>query len=254
MFRVRLMRVTARTAPGQFFVRGFASLPPHELIRFPALSPTMTSGKLSTWKKQEGDEISVGDVLLTVQTDKAENDYEVQDDGYLAKILVPEDTDDVKVGTVIGVMVRNLLHLPITFATRNVTLQVEDEGDISAFKDFEPPKEEESSAPAPSPEPAPAPSPAPAPEPSPAPAPAPAPKAAPAPAPTSSASPAPASASSSSDVSAAQAQAVQEEEDPAFQARWSAPGLASFVRKAKSYEEQFGSTLMDNFLPAAKSE
>ena len=50
----------------------------------------MTSGNLAAWKKSEGDKIEVGDVIAEVETDKATVDYEAQDEGYVAKILVQE--------------------------------------------------------------------------------------------------------------------------------------------------------------------
>lgn len=54
----------------------------------PALSPTMTEGNIAAWKVKEGDEFSAGDVLLEVETDKAQMDVEAQDDGIMAKIMV----------------------------------------------------------------------------------------------------------------------------------------------------------------------
>jgi pyruvate/2-oxoglutarate dehydrogenase complex dihydrolipoamide acyltransferase (E2) component len=54
----------------------------------PALSPTMTEGNIASWKVKEGDEFVAGDVLLEVETDKAQMDVEAQDDGVMAKILV----------------------------------------------------------------------------------------------------------------------------------------------------------------------
>ena len=54
----------------------------------PAVSPTMTEGKILKWKIQSGDSFSVGDALFSIETDKATVGYEVQDKGFLAKILV----------------------------------------------------------------------------------------------------------------------------------------------------------------------
>jgi pyruvate/2-oxoglutarate dehydrogenase complex dihydrolipoamide acyltransferase (E2) component len=54
----------------------------------PALSPTMTEGNIAKWAVKEGDEFSAGDVLLEVETDKAQMDVEAQDDGIMAKIMV----------------------------------------------------------------------------------------------------------------------------------------------------------------------
>ena len=66
----------------------------------PALSPTMTQGAIGTWQKQPGDAIAPGDVLVEIETDKAQMDFECQDDGYLAKILVQSGEKDVPVGNV----------------------------------------------------------------------------------------------------------------------------------------------------------
>ncbi len=73
-------------------------------ILMPALSPTMTEGKLSRWLKKEGDEVKSGDVLAEIETDKATMEVEAVDEGYLAKILVPDGTEGVAVNTVIGIL------------------------------------------------------------------------------------------------------------------------------------------------------
>ncbi len=73
-------------------------------ILMPALSPTMTEGKLAKWIKKEGDEIKSGDVIAEIETDKATMEVEAVDEGFLAKILVPEGTDGVAVNAVIGVI------------------------------------------------------------------------------------------------------------------------------------------------------
>ncbi|KAJ6260946.1 Pyruvate decarboxylase [Drechslerella dactyloides] len=70
----------------------------------PALSPTMTEGSISAWRINEGDKFSAGDVILEVETDKAQMDVEAQDDGILAKIFVPASKDQVQVGTRIAVL------------------------------------------------------------------------------------------------------------------------------------------------------
>ncbi|CAG8622203.1 5200_t:CDS:2 [Funneliformis caledonium] len=75
------------------------SYPPHSVISMPALSPTMTMGNVGTWQKKIGDEIAPGDVLVEIETDKAQMDFECQDEGYLAKVLVETGTKDVKIGT-----------------------------------------------------------------------------------------------------------------------------------------------------------
>lgn len=66
----------------------------------PALSPTMTAGNIGTWQKSVGDAISPGDVLVEIETDKAQMDFEFQEEGVLAKILKDSGTKDVAVGNV----------------------------------------------------------------------------------------------------------------------------------------------------------
>ena len=73
-------------------------------ILMPALSPTMEKGNLARWLKKEGDKIKSGDVIAEIETDKATMEYEAADDGTLAKIVVPEGTQDVAVNSVIGVL------------------------------------------------------------------------------------------------------------------------------------------------------
>ena len=73
-------------------------------ITMPALSPTMTEGKLAKWLKKEGDEIKSGDVIAEIETDKATMEVEAVDEGFLAKILVPDGTEGVPVNSVIGLI------------------------------------------------------------------------------------------------------------------------------------------------------
>ncbi len=70
----------------------------------PALSPTMEKGNLARWLKKEGDKIKSGDVIAEIETDKATMEYEAVDEGTLAKIVVPEGTQDVAVNAVIAVL------------------------------------------------------------------------------------------------------------------------------------------------------
>ncbi|KAF8430023.1 dihydrolipoyllysine-residue acetyltransferase component of pyruvate dehydrogenase complex [Tirmania nivea] len=93
------------------------SFPRHHIIKMPALSPTMTVGNIGSWNKQPGDTLSPGEVLVEIETDKAQMDFEFQDDGVLAKILVPSGEKDVAVGNPIAVY-------------------VDDAGDVAAFEDF----------------------------------------------------------------------------------------------------------------------
>ena len=73
-------------------------------ILMPALSPTMEKGNLARWLKKEGDTVKSGDVIAEIETDKATMEYEAVDEGTLAKIVVPEGTQDVAVNSVIAVM------------------------------------------------------------------------------------------------------------------------------------------------------
>jgi len=127
-------------------------------ILMPALSPTMTEGKLAAWMKNEGDAIAPGDVIAEIETDKATMEVEAIDEGVLGKILIEAGTENVAVNTPIAIMLED----------------GESAGDIDA-----------AATATPSPAPAPAPSAAPTPAPAQAPAPT-APTAAPAPAPTAS--------------------------------------------------------------------
>ncbi|KAF5948054.1 hypothetical protein HYC85_014011 [Camellia sinensis] len=92
-----------------------SELPPHIILEMPALSPTMSQGNIAKWMKKEGDKIGVGDVLCEIETDKATVEFESLEEGFLAKILVPEGSKDVSVGQ----------HIAIT---------VEDQNDIETIK------------------------------------------------------------------------------------------------------------------------
>src|SRR5271165_747923 len=73
-------------------------------ILMPALSPTMEKGNLAKWLKKEGEAVKTGDVIAEIETDKATMEYESIDDGVLAKIVVPEGTQDVSVNALIAVL------------------------------------------------------------------------------------------------------------------------------------------------------
>lgn len=73
-------------------------------LKMPALSPTMEEGTLAKWLVSEGDEVSSGDILAEIETDKATMEFEAVDEGVISKILVPEGTDNVAVGAVIAEM------------------------------------------------------------------------------------------------------------------------------------------------------
>ena len=73
-------------------------------ILMPALSPTMEKGNLAKWLKKEGDKVKSGDVIAEIETDKATMEVEAVDQGTIAKIVVPEGTQDVAVNDVIAVL------------------------------------------------------------------------------------------------------------------------------------------------------
>src|SRR5690606_19700528 len=73
-------------------------------LKMPALSPTMEEGTLAKWLVKEGDEVQAGDILAEIETDKATMEFEAVDEGTVGKIIVPEGTENVKVGTVIAVI------------------------------------------------------------------------------------------------------------------------------------------------------
>jgi pyruvate dehydrogenase E2 component (dihydrolipoamide acetyltransferase) len=73
-------------------------------LKMPALSPTMEEGTLAKWLVKEGDEVKSGDILAEIETDKATMEFEAVDEGKIAKILVPEGTDGVKVGAPIAIL------------------------------------------------------------------------------------------------------------------------------------------------------
>jgi pyruvate dehydrogenase E2 component (dihydrolipoamide acetyltransferase) len=108
-------------------------------ILMPALSPTMTEGKLARWLKKEGDEVKSGDVLAEIETDKATMEVEAVDEGFLAKIVVPDDTEGVTVNAVIGILT----------ATKGAAIDAPKEAPKpAATKAAEPPKPAEKAAPA----------------------------------------------------------------------------------------------------------
>ena len=73
-------------------------------IKMPALSPTMEEGTLARWLVKEGDTVSSGDIMAEIETDKATMEFEAVDEGVIAKIAVPEGSENVKVGTVIAIL------------------------------------------------------------------------------------------------------------------------------------------------------
>lgn len=92
-------------------------LPDHELVKMPALSPTMEQGKVIEWKVKEGDEVQTGDSLALIETDKSSLDFEIQDSGFIAKILVKKGSDSIRVGEPLLIL-------------------VQDKEDVAQFKDY----------------------------------------------------------------------------------------------------------------------
>ena len=73
-------------------------------IKMPALSPTMEEGTLAKWMVKEGDSVAAGDLMAEIETDKATMEFEAVDEGVIAKIVVAQGTDGVKVGAVIALL------------------------------------------------------------------------------------------------------------------------------------------------------
>src|SRR5580658_4678462 len=73
-------------------------------VLMPALSPTMTEGKIAKWLKKPGDKVKSGDLLAEIETDKATMEMEAVDEGTLARILVPEGSENVAVNAPIAVI------------------------------------------------------------------------------------------------------------------------------------------------------
>lgn len=133
-------------------------------ILMPALSPTMEKGNLAKWLKKEGDKVKSGDVIAEIETDKATMEVEAVDEGTIAKILVPEGTQDVPVNDVIAVLAGDGEDVKAAASAGA--------GAAPAPKPAEPPKPaaQAAAAAAPAPTAAPAPSAAPVPQPAAAPA------------------------------------------------------------------------------------
>ena len=110
---------TATTSSFLALARLYSSgkFPPHTVINMPALSPTMTQGNIQSWAKKVGDELTPGEAIAEIETDKASMDFEFQEEGYLAKILLDAGAKDVPVGQPIAVY-------------------VEDAGEVAAFENF----------------------------------------------------------------------------------------------------------------------
>ncbi|AHK72303.1 pyruvate dehydrogenase complex dihydrolipoyllysine-residue acetyltransferase component [Gluconobacter oxydans DSM 3504] len=84
----------------------------------PALSPTMTEGKLARWLKAEGDTVSAGDVIAEIETDKATMEVEAVDEGILGRILIQEGVEGIPVNTPIAVLVEEGEAVPEASSTQ----------------------------------------------------------------------------------------------------------------------------------------
>ncbi len=113
-------------------------------ILMPALSPTMEEGTLAKWLVKEGDEVSSGDLLAEIETDKATMEFEAVDEGVIGRLLIAEGTEGVKVNTPIAVLLGD----------------GESADDIGAASPAPPHADAETPAPAPAPAATPAPAPA----------------------------------------------------------------------------------------------
>mmetsp|Transcript_14491 Transcript_14491/g.24000 ORF Transcript_14491/g.24000 Transcript_14491/m.24000 type:complete len:468 (+) Transcript_14491:86-1489(+) len=114
---VGFRRASSRLVVQPSIRRWFASYPPHEVVGMPSLSPTMESGTVAAWNLDVGDSFGAGDVICSVETDKATVDFEAQDDGVVAKILAVAGPADIICGT-------------------PILVTVEDAADVAAFTDF----------------------------------------------------------------------------------------------------------------------
>merc|ERR1719510_1230637 len=94
-----------------------ADYPSHIKVMLPALSPTMETGSIVSWEKQEGDEIAEGDLLAEIETDKATVGFESSENGYMAKIILPAGSRDIPLGTLVCII-------------------VEEKDDVAAFEGF----------------------------------------------------------------------------------------------------------------------
>ncbi|MBY4641214.1 pyruvate dehydrogenase complex E1 component subunit beta, partial [Gluconacetobacter entanii] len=73
-------------------------------ILMPALSPTMTEGKLARWLKNTGEDVAPGDVIAEIETDKATMEVEAVEEGTIGRVLVPEGTENIAVNTPIAIL------------------------------------------------------------------------------------------------------------------------------------------------------
>ena len=96
-----------RSVPLRLSMRGFADYPTHIKVALPALSPTMEMGTIVSWEKKVGDQVSEGDLLCEIETDKATMGFETPEEGYLAKILIQAGSKDIPIGRLLCIIVEN---------------------------------------------------------------------------------------------------------------------------------------------------
>jgi len=106
-----------RVSPALLARRQFSDYPPHMRVALPALSPTMELGTIVSWEKKEGDQVSEGDLLCEIETDKATMGFETPEEGYLAKIVIQAGSKDIPIGKLLCIIVEN-------------------QEDVAKFKDF----------------------------------------------------------------------------------------------------------------------
>jgi pyruvate dehydrogenase E2 component (dihydrolipoamide acetyltransferase) len=108
----------------------------------------MEHGTVASWQKQEGDQLSEGDLLCEIETDKATMGFETPEEGFLAKILIPEGSKDVPIGKVRDFFVKpNKFDDKFLLSLKLLCIIVPNAEDVAAFKDYVP--TEEGGAPAP---------------------------------------------------------------------------------------------------------
>lgn len=100
-----MAQVTTQVQDWLILQPSFSTAVPTTQILMPALSPTMEEGTIVKWVKKEGEAISPGDMLCEIETDKATIAMDSDEEGILAKIIVPEGTKNVKVNQLIALMV-----------------------------------------------------------------------------------------------------------------------------------------------------
>jgi len=106
-----------RVLPQVLSRRQYSDYPSHQRVNLPALSPTMELGTIVSWEKKEGDQVSEGDLLCEIETDKATMGFETPEEGYLAKIIIQAGSKDIPIGKLLCIIVEN-------------------QEDVAKFKDF----------------------------------------------------------------------------------------------------------------------